>query len=205
MTTTELTYPERATAMEKRARKALVEKAGALWLKAKHAAANIGELEVLAINRMREAGLALNAASGHEQLIFSLEGAEFCRKEILPHLPEGMDLRAVRVCVHLAANLKAPIASREELKAAKAHVQLVLDALGLADASRRKELQSAHTINLFCKSTRHCSQLLDLLDELEKAEPMETWPANKLDEFLDQSAPLKERIAKAEKLRLAAK
>jgi hypothetical protein len=199
------TYTERAGEMNRRARQLLVEEAGKLWLKARNAADNIGELEIVCLNRMREAGLKINQASGHEQLIFGSDGTEFCRREILPHLPEGMDMKVVRACVHLATNLKAPVRDREELRAAKRELQLVMESLGLAEAPRRKELQSAHARNLFSDYVSRVASLRVLFEELEVEEPMERWSPDKLDEFLEEAAPVKERITRAEKLRLGLK
>lgn len=199
------TYTERAGAMNKRARQLLVEEAGKLWLKARSAADNIGELEIVCMNRMREAGLKINQASGHEQLIFGVDGTEFCRREILPHLPPSMDLKIVRACVHLANNLKAPVQDREELRAAKRELQLVMESLGLAEAPRRKELQSAHARNLFSDYVSRVASLRVLFEELETEEPMERWSPDKLDEFLENAQPVEERIARAKKLRLGLK
>jgi hypothetical protein len=41
-----------------------------------------------------------------------------------------------------------------------------------------------------------------LVEELDREEPMATWPREKLEEFLETAQPVKERIATAEKLLL---
>ena len=201
-TTTTLTYTEHASTMSRTARQSACTEAGKLWLKATAAATSIGELEIDCVNRLREAGLKINQACGREQLSFNLEGKEFCRREILPLLPAGMDLAAVHTCVHLANHLKQPVATREELRAIKPELQLAFQTLGLVEAPRRKELQTAHGRNLFSDFVSRTLGLRALFEELEKEEPMETWPAPKLDEFLESTLPVKERIERAERLRL---
>lgn len=204
MSTELTTYPERALAMTKAARKAACERAGEKYHKAMHAAGNIGELEVVVINRLREAGLELITACGREQLLFSLEGKEFCRRELLPFLPE-MDLAKVQVCVHIANTVKTPLANQEELRAVRPELQLAFQMFGLADAPRRKELQTAHARNLFSDFVSRATSLKLLFDELEQEEPMAQWPPDKLDEFLETAQPVKEKIERAEKLRLGIK
>lgn len=199
------TYTERAGAMNKRARQLLVEEAGNLLLKAKHAAGNIGELQIFCINQMRAAGLKINQASGHEQLIFNMEGTEFCRREILPYLPEGMDLKMVRACVHVANNLKEPIKTLDELRAAKRELQLVMESVELATAPKRDQIQTAHARNLFAAYVSTTCNFRMLLDKMETEEPMERWSPDKLDEFLENWQPLEERVARAKKLRLGLK
>jgi len=195
-------YNQHAIAMTNRERKACAERAGALFTKAQHAAMNIGELEVVCLNRLREAGIQFNIACGREQLIFTVEGREFCRKELLPHLPPEMDIAAIQACVHIANNVPKPIETREELKAVKAELQLAFQALGLADAPRRKELQTAHARNLFSDFVNKFAAVKLTLDELETEQPMDKWPSAKLDEFIENAQPVKAKIERAEKLRL---
>jgi hypothetical protein len=199
---TELTYTERAGKMSRRARKAACAQAGKAWQKAQSAAGNISELEIVCVNRLREAGVALNQAAGRTQLLFNIHGLEFCRNELLPLLPPGMGLEQVQACVHIANSVPKPIQTREELKLAKQELQLAFQALGLIEAPRRKELQSAHARNLFSDFVSRAVGLNVLFDDLEKEEPMENWPAAKLDEFLETTVPVAAKIEKAKKLRL---
>jgi hypothetical protein len=102
--------------------------------------------------------------------------------------------------VHLANTLPKPISTPEELRAVKKEVQQMLTIFGLAEAPRRKELQSAHARNKYAEVADKAASLRVLLDEIEQEEPMEQWPRPKVEEFLEDMQPVRERIAKAEKL-----
>gem|GEM_PF-5723510 len=201
--TESLTYTERAGKMAARARVAACAKAGQAWKSAQIATEEITEKEMAVVNALREAGLALQQASGlRSQLLFDIGGKEFCRKELLPLLPAGMGLEQVQACVHIAKAVPAPITTRDGLRAAKQEMQLAFQVLGLIDAPRRKELQSAHARNLFSDFVSRALGLNVLFADLDKEEPMEKWPAPKLDEFLETTVPVVARIEKAKKLRL---
>ena len=137
-----------------------------------------------------------------QQLLFTDGGVEFCRKEILPHLPVGMDLPVVQACVHIANTITQPIASPAELRSYKPALQLAFQTLGLAEGSRRRELQTAHARNLFSDFVDRVAGLQTVMCNLIKTEQMENWPAAKLDEFLEKALPIKQQIERAEKLRL---
>lgn len=198
----ETTYEEQALTQVRNARRAAAEAGAAKLAKAMNTMSNIGELEVLAINTLRAAGQDFNTVAGREQLNFDALGMAFARREILPHLPAGVDMKHVRLAVHLASLLPEPIRTTEELRAVKREVQQMLSVFELADAPRRRELQSAHARNLFADFVSRTASLRVLFDDLRKEEPMESWPADKLDEFLENAKPVKETIAQAEKLRL---
>lgn len=198
----ETTYPERAGALARCARKTACETAGEHWLAAQAAASAIGDLEIKCVNELREAGESINRASGRDQLLFSLEGKEFCRKELLPLLPPGMGMDQVRACCHIASHVKKPIQTREELRALKQEMQMAFKSLGMIESTKRPELQSAVTRNLFSDWVNKSTGLYLVMDELEKEEPMDRWTPEKLDEFLETSLPMKERILRAERLRL---
>ena len=201
----EMTYPERAGAMSRRARKNACADAGRHWKRAEAAASNIGELEIVCLNELRSVGEKINQAAGRDQLLFNIKGAEFCRKEILPLLPEGMLLQQVQACVHIANTIKTPIETRAELEAVRPELQLAFQALGLASAPRRKELQSPVAQNLFSDFVNRTASLGMLFEELETEEPMDHWPPEKLDEFLETAEPVKEKIERAESLRMGRK
>jgi len=201
--TNALTYPERAGKMAKRARSAAIKTFNKIWQRAQKRAVKITDEEIGTVNDLRECGLALQQMAGtRTQMLFDMAGKEFIRREILPHLPAGVGLEHVQACVHIANNVPKPIQTREELNLARQEMQLAFVALGLIEAPRRKELQNAHARNLFSDFVSRTTGLTVLFDELEREEPMDTWPAEKLDEFLETSQPMKEKITRAEKLRL---
>jgi hypothetical protein len=202
--TEELTYTERSVAMSRNARNQLLTEAGELWQEARVAAGDIKDLEILCLNNMREAGMKLNLSSGREQLLFNLEGLEFCRKEILPHLPPEMDLNTVKLCVHLANKIPEPIENHEQLQNAKAEVQQVFSAFGLADAPKRREMQTSHARDMFVEFTYRFSSLPAYFDKLKLEIPYATWPRSKIEEALFVLEPVKLEIATLEKLLLEA-
>lgn len=199
---TELSYRERAGRMSKRARKIACRAAGELWREATKAAADLGSIEIECLNSMRAAGEKILEAAGRSQLLFTLEVKEFCRKEILPLLPPGMELEQVQACVQIASHIPKPIQNRDELRAVKAEVQLAFQALGLIETRRRKELQTPHTRNLFSDFVSMATNLKLLIDELESELPLEQWTTDALDEFLETMLPVKGTILRAEKIRL---
>lgn len=202
MSTELTTYNERSMSLTKAARKAACERAGEKFVKAQHATGNIGELEIVVVNGLREAGLELITACGRDQLLFSLEGREFCRKELMPYLPPGMDLPKIQACVHIANTVKEPIATVEELRTVKTELQMAFQMFGLSEAPRRKELQTAHARNLFSDWVSRITSTALVGNEMEQSEPMESWPGSKLDEYLEAAQPVKQQIERAEKIRL---
>lgn len=181
------------------ARKAAAETAGKLLTDAIGKAASIRHLEIESLNTLREAGQQFNIASGRKQLVFDLAGVAFTRKYILPHLPPAAKIEHVRLAVHLANTLPAPISTPEELRAVKREVQLMLTLFGLADAPRRKELQSAHAHNYFAEFTDRVATMGVLLEKLEAEAPIDSWRREKLEEFLEDAKPLRQAIARAER------
>jgi hypothetical protein len=164
-----LTYPERAGKMAKKARKVACREAGEAWRNATKAAADMGELEIEVVNSLRLAGEKILEAAGRAQLTFSLEVKEFCRKELLPMLPPGMEIEQVCACVKIAAHISKPIQNRDELRAVRQEVQLAFQALGLVEVRRRAELQTAHARNLFSDFVSRASGLIVLVADMEMA------------------------------------
>ena len=197
--TNEMTYPERAGAMSRATRRAACKLAGKEWLQAQQDAKMMQAREMSCINHLRRAGEFINRAAGREQLLFNLEGFEFAREHLLPLLP-GMTVEQVRACVHIARTVKEDVTTPEQLKSVRHEMQLGFQALGLADPPRRKELQSAQARNLFSDFVSRTAGLGVLFEELEEEEPMEQWPPDKLQEFLDSVVPVREKIERAEKL-----
>lgn len=196
------TYTERAGKLTKAARKTAFKKAAKCLLHYKVATAEIGTLRVDRLNQLREAGLQFNIGSGREQLAFNIEGVEFTRKEILPLMPEGIGVEEVHACVLIANKMKEPARTPAEVDALERQFQAEFEMLGLVASHKRKELQSSHARNLFSEFVNITSGLAVKLTDLEKEEPMDKWPAFKLDEFLQTAQPIKEKITRAEKLRL---
>lgn len=198
----ELTHDERAHKMVKKERRACAKIAGRLFLSAKRTAAKIPGLEMSIINDLRGAGVQLNIASGREQLLFSLDGLEFTRKELLPYLPKGMGIDEIRACCRIANHIKKPVETADELKEAKAELQLAFQTFGLIDAPKPRDFQNPQSRNLFSDVVAKLAGLDVTMKEIEDEEPMEKWPTDKLDEFLKETKPIAARIAKAEGLLL---
>ncbi len=201
----DLDYAERAGAMERSARQALVAQAGQRLAKATAMGHSVGSMEMMLVNHLREAGLLLNQASGREQLKFTGEGMEFVRRELLPLLPEGTRMETVKMVVHLAAVLPKPVETLEELRAAKREAQLFFQLHGLEDGPRAREAQIAHAKNFFAEFASGFESLRAKLQNLTEAAPMETWPADQLDQFIDTTAPVKARYDEAVRLRAQAR
>lgn len=198
----ETAYPERAGKLAKQARKAACSAAGEHWRAATKAAADMRDLEIEVVNSLRLAGEKILEAAGRTQLFFSLEVKEFCRKEILPLLPPGMEINQIRACVQIASHIPRPIENREELRAARQDVQLAFQALGLVEVRRRTELQSPVVRNLFSDFVNRVSALKVAVAELEAEGPLKDWPAEKLEEMLETLTPLVELNERVKKIRL---
>jgi hypothetical protein len=188
-----LTYPERAGKMAKRARAAAIKTFNKIWQRAKKRAVKITDEEIGTVNDLRECGLALQQMAGtRTQMLFDMAGKEFIRREILPHLPPGIGLEQVQACVHIAKTIPAPISTREELNLARQEMQLAFVALGLIEAPRRKELQNAHARNLFSDIVSAASGFTVKFRELLQTEPIESWPREKKEEYLETTNPIVE-------------
>lgn len=196
-----MTNQENAIATNASAQVAACDLAAQHWTAAKVSSEQIKAAEIDCINSIRAVGLALNQASGREQLQFTLEGKEFAREKLLPHLPPDMTMKVLQACCHVANTLLSEIKTHDELKAYKAEFHQAMLALGVSELPKRKALQSAHVKNLFSNFVTAAMSLDCLFDELEEEQPMETWPADKLDEFLVSAMPIKAKILKAEKIR----
>ena len=193
---TELTYAERASKLARQARRNAVLAGERLYVRCRRLRTLT---DVKSINLLRAAGDKFNEASGRNQLLFNLAGLEFCRKEILPLLKTGMTLKQVAMCCHVANRVPAPI-TEAELPAVKAELQLSLRVMGLLDEAHH-EGQSLIERNLFCTLATKARQLVLTWDDLEKESPMAAWDVAELDEFLATVAPVREKIAAAERLR----
>lgn len=166
------------------------------------AIASMKNSEVDAVNNMREAGIRANIASGNKQLVFNTSGIEFASREIMPHMPKGATINHLRVAVQLAARLPKPVESSDELRGIRVEIQQMLALCGFGEPAKRRELQSARGRNFFADGI---SKLLDfrvLIESVEKEEPMENWTDDMLDEFLVSVQPIRDRIQRAEKIRL---
>lgn len=198
----ELTYPERAGAMAKSARSAAFKKAATHLEKYKAATLNIGKLRVLRLNQLRLAGEQFNLGCGREQLQFGLEGVEFTRKEILPFMPPGIGVNEVHACVLIANKMPEPAKTPAQVDLLEKQFQHEFELLGLVTSHKRRELQSPVARNLFSDFVNKFAGIRVTFQELEAEAPMDTWSPEKLDEFLETAEPIKEKIERAEKLRL---
>jgi len=194
-------YSERAGAMSKSARRTACHEISKLWTQSKAAEGDIFELEKLILNNLREAGQKLNLASGREQLLFTLEGKDFVRKELIPYLPDDMGLNQVQACVHIAQHIRERVETREQVRAAKREFQLALIALGIGEKPQR-QFQTAHTRNLFQVFVNRLMDVGAMCDDLSKEEPLESWPREKVEDFLESARRLRDQISRAEKVLL---
>lgn len=195
-------YDESAIVQTKAARRAAVADAVKHFQRAQAANDNIGNCRIVRLNELRATGAAFNTACGREQLVFTADGSAFARTEILPLLPADMDLRAVQACVHIAAKLKAPVQTVEQVNAVERELQAEFELLGLVPSHKRRELQNPVARNWFNEFVSVTSAWLEKTKKLTEAEPMEGWPAEKLDEFLTEAKPMKDQIEHAERIRL---
>jgi hypothetical protein len=198
----ELTHDEKALTQNRAARKAAAEAGGTKLAEAIAVMAKVRGLEVVSLNALRAAGQDFIISSGREQLILDPAGMRFARQEILPHLPPQAKLDHIRLAVHLANILPEPIKTEDELRAVKREVQQMFTIFGLAEAPRRKELQNSHARNHYAEFVDRVASITMLVRRLEEEEPMENWSGEKLDEFLEDAAPIKRVIDRAERLRL---
>jgi hypothetical protein len=193
------TYTERAGKMARKARSAAVKAGEKLFIRARN---KMVTAQIDTVNLLRAAGEKFNQASGRNQLLFNLEGLEFCRKEILPLLKSGIGLKEVQACVHIANRLPAPIKTADELGAVKQELQMSLRILGLVDKAHH-EGQSLIERNLFCTVTTAARKFELTFEDLEKEKPVEDWDPDAMDEFLETIAPMESIIGKVKEARKA--
>jgi hypothetical protein len=199
-TAIESTAAEKSTALRRDARAASAADGAKHMAKAFHATGNIAELQVVAINAMRAAGVCFNVASGREQLLFNPDGFKFAREYILPHLPAGAKLEHVQFAVHMANILPAPVKSAEELRSYKREIQLVMSLCGIADEPRRIGPQTSHEKNHFVEVIVKVRTLDALFEKLEEEEPLNKWADDKLAEILRDTKPARGWLEKLETL-----
>lgn len=196
----ETTYAERSVSMTKQARRVLAEEAGRRWLKALNARDNAKECFVVMVNAVREAGLKLIQASDHEQLIFNADGMDFCRRELLPHLPVGMDLKAVQACVKLANALPKPIERPEELEEHRAELQLVMVTLELEDAPKRVGTLNPTQKNFASEWIRLGARAVGVFNSLKETIHVEELNREEILELVESWRPIKTEIERLEKM-----
>lgn len=200
------THNDRAISMTKSARKAACKDAGEHWERARAAKQNIDDNKIVLINELRETGRSINVACGREQLLFTVDGNIFCREQLLPFLPASMSIEAVQGCVHIANKMEQPVVTVGELNALEKRLQEEFQLLGLAPSPRTRELQKAHTKDHFNHFVSVFTSAKSTLVDLEKPEadggmgPMTGWSRTVLEEFLENTKPVKEQIERAEEL-----
>ena len=190
MKTPDIDYQTTAITQTRAARESAA-KAGAEKLAAAKVQMDAVRLnEIGALNSLREAGLQFNVASGRAQLIFDLAGIEFARKQILPHMPEGITIEHLRLCVHLAKRLPEPVRTIEEVRGIKREAQTMFTLFGIADAPSREKPQTPHQRNLFASAINRICVLRKDLEALAEEAPVETWADVELDSFIESADPV---------------
>jgi hypothetical protein len=184
-----ITYQELAGKMSRKANAALLKSIGNDWTVAKESVTEAARLEIVAVNRLRLAGIKIQEASGHEQV-----GFEWFHK-VEADLPTGMHFNAVKFCVHLARKLENAVTTLDEARSAR---QMMFEALELATAPKRLEGQNSHDRNPWSDFVSGVSSLTSLFAKLEE-EPMGEWDTVKLTKFVQTTDPIvdKNREARA--------
>lgn len=129
-------YSDRINPVKRAERIAIIQSAGQDWQESTAATREGADKFVEAANKMRSAGEKLNQSSGHEQLIFSTNGVDFVRRDVLPHLPEKMDIYQCEYAVSMARILKQPAKCFEDLTAPA--IQLLLYSVELEKRKNRQ-------------------------------------------------------------------
>lgn len=184
--------------MRREAIDASAAKCGEWMRKASKATGGIADLQVEAVNAMREAGICANVASGREQLVFNAAGMIFARKNILEHLPDGCTMEHLRFAVHLANTIPAPIKKIEDLRPYKREIQLFLGLFGVSEKPQVKEPQQARPKTHFANVIYRVRMLERDVEGLKEEQPIEKWNDEKLAEFLKDTRPARELLGKIE-------
>jgi hypothetical protein len=195
----ELSYDDKSRVMTASARNTLLESVARRYTACHRAGAEMVELKILVVNEMRAAGLELNQCAGpnHEQLTFTVEGSEFCRRQIMPSLPKDATFTWVKACVHLAGKLSLPVTTAA---AAEQEMRLVQIALGLIEEPYR-QIEHAHARNLFSEFVSTARSVEGILTKLEKESPVQEWGVERLDTFIREWRPVVERYQEACRVR----
>lgn len=176
--------------MTSNARAALFEAAGEDWREAKAASAKAGELEIIAINRLRDCGMKLREAADHVRP--SLEWFQRNRD----HLPEDMTWGGFRFCVNVSHQLSEAITDLQEARQAR---RSLFQAFGDEQAPKRLHEQNGHESNPWSDFVSETARLLTFADRLEE-EPMTKWSREKLNAFARTTKPVVDRYNQALKL-----
>lgn len=185
-----LTNGEASAKLARKSRDALFKGINADWIAAKKAADEGAKLELMAVNRLRSAGLKLQQASDHEQVNFTFYDNHRSQ------LPEGMTFKAVKFCIHLARAFAAPIKTLDEARKAR---QLMFEAFGQASAPKRIEDQASHESNPWSEFVAGAANFTGLFRKIE-AEPMEQWGLAKLNKFVETTKPIVDKHQAAKEL-----
>lgn len=196
----ELTYPEQAKAVAEMAREQGCADFDSHWQCIEKGINERLELDIYIVNEMREAGLAINNASGREQLVFDMRGTEFVRNELLPRIKSRVSMKHLKACVHVANSVTGPIKTEADLKAARAAIQPFLFEIGVSVCEKPRADRIPQTHDPYATFVRHTAQLSVILKEVEDECPMGNWDKEQIGEFLDYMRPVKEKIELAEKL-----
>lgn len=195
-----ITYEENAIAMSKDARQEAAIKCGEKFYEIIRSS---NQAKVDIVNLAREAGNYANIASGREQLTFNFAGIDFAKKQIMPHMPPGATINDLRIAVQVAKRIPKPISDISELDGYKQELNQVMVFCGLLEEARQRDLQSASGKNFFVSSLSKLDDFATIILKVEEDTPIENWSNGMLDDFLLTSRPIRDRIQRAEKIRLA--
>ena len=158
----------------------MVERASELYVGAREKVKRAGELELEALNGLRQAGMLLQDACERDQ-----PRPEWLRDD-QGRLPGAFTGPGVQFCVYLArVYRRRPIRKLEEARAAR---QRMFEAMGEARA-RRVKPQRAHAENPWSKLVAHSSSFRALFRKLGK---MDEWDPAKRAAFLREVGPIVE-------------
>jgi hypothetical protein len=183
-------YDDAARLQATKAKAALLKTINDTWAKAEAMAKDTAKAEVNIVNLLRSCGLALQELAGHEQVKF-----EFFHS-LEDELPKGLHFKAVKVCVHLARELKQPAETLDDARRAR---QMMFEAFDQMSAPRRIAAQSAHERNPWSDFVSTAASFTRLFGDLD-AEHMAGWGQDKLSTFVRETAPIVEKHLAAKQL-----
>jgi hypothetical protein len=186
---TKLSVADNSRALATAAETALIEAAAKTWAEAQVIVLRVKKDELCAINKLRDVGIALREACGHEQMSFDWWQS---RREKLADL----GFKPARFCVHLANKFESPIKTIEEAKAAR---QMLFVALDEQAQSRRIEAQSSHERNPFSEFVSVVARADSLFADIGGS-GMSEWGQDKLKLFVATVEPIAQKYQQAVEL-----
>lgn len=185
-----ITYTERAAKLNGQAGEALLAQAKWDWERARAAVNKAAEVELLAMNALRQMGIRLQEAAGRERIGFEWFHAK------AGELPADFSFDALRFCVGLARGLAAPAAKLDECRHAR---QAMFEVFGQSKRPRRAKKQKAHERNPWSEFVSGASTVESQARALG-LDRMASWTPEQLGKFLRTLEPLVERHQEASRL-----